>query len=249
MFINQTRPASTVSFWGFLNMTPEMAFECLLVSQDSGLRATMNVVLHEFSIVVDNCLTSSNACEIVPDRNHDLVVIDWDGDASLPLLHTVWNLPKRRKPTIVAISGEGRTIPGVHFTLRKPVITSSATESLKSAYARMLLDYRLKARYAVMTRLNAKDASGRIVAITVTDIGEGGIGLSSKGKLTVGDELSFALRLPKTPMPIHVHARIIWTRDYGTAGCEFLTIPPVDRDILRDWLRTRTQVKKPLIAV
>jgi hypothetical protein len=100
-----------------------------------------------------------------------------------------------------------------------------------------------------MTALTAKESGGRNVPITVTDIGESGIGISSKTGLAVGDELSFALRLPKTPLPIHVQARIIWTREYGTAGCDFLNIPPVDRDILRDWLKAKTQVKKPLIAV
>jgi hypothetical protein len=68
-------------------------------------------------------------------------------------------------------------------------------------------------------------------------------------KLTVGDELSLALRLPQTRLPIHIQARVIWTREYGTAGCDFLNIPPVDREILCDWLKAKTQVKKPLISV
>jgi hypothetical protein len=155
-------------------MTPEMAFECLLVSHDAGLRCTMNEVFHNFSIVVEDCLTASKACEIIPERNDDLVAIDWDGDASSSLLYTIWNSPHRRKPTILGIAGDARPIPGAHFVLRKPVTSRSATESLKSAYRRMLLDYRLKARYAVMTSLSARDGKGRNVSITVTDIGEGG---------------------------------------------------------------------------
>jgi len=230
-------------------MTPEMAFECLLVSHDAGLRYTMSEVLYNFAMAVDSCLSSSKACEIVAERNHDFVAIDWDGDASLPLLHAIWNSPNRRKPTILAIWGGARAIPGAHFVLRKPVTIGSATESLKPAYSRMLLDYRLKARYAVMTPLTAKDSIGRNVSVTVTDIGEGGIGISSKTKLAVGEELSFSLRLPKTPSSIYVQARIIWIREYGTAGCDFLSIPPVDREILREWLKAKTQVKKPLISV
>ena len=112
----------------------------------------------------------------------------------------------------------------------------------------MLLDYRLKARYAVMKQLTASNGA-RTFSLTITDIGEGGIGISSKEQLTVGDELSFSLRLPKTPLPIHIQARVIWTRAYGAAGCDFLNIPPVDREILRDWVKAKTQVKKPLITV
>ena len=230
-------------------MTPELAFECLLVSHDAGLCCKIKEVLRNFSIVVDDCLTASKACEVFPGGNHDLVVIDWDGDPSLPLLHAIWNSANRRKPTILGVSGDARSIPGVHFVLRKPISSGSATELLKSAYRRMLLDYRLKARYAVMTPLTAKYMDGRKVAVTVTDIGEGGIGITSKEKLEVGDELSFGLRLPKTLLPIHIQARVIWTRNYGTAGCDFLNIAPVDRDVLRDWLKAKTQVKRPLISI
>ena len=230
-------------------MTPEVAFECLLVSGDAGLRYTMSEVFHNFSIVVENCITTSKACEVFPQRNPDLVAIDWDGDASSSLLHTIWSSPHRRKPTILGISGDARAIPGAHFILRKPVTSQSATESLKSAYQRMLLDYRLKARFAVMRRLNAQDGEGRNFTVMVTDIGEGGMGLTSKENLTVGDELSLALHLSETRQPIHIQARIIWTREYGTAGCDFLNLPPVDRDILRDWVKAKTQVKKPLISV
>ena len=229
-------------------MTPEMAFECLLVSHDGGLCSTMKEVLQNFSIIVENCATASKACQIVPDHNPDLVAIDWDGDASSVLLHTLWNSPHRRKPTILGISADSRPIPGAHFVLRKPVTNGSATESLKSAYRRMLLDYRLKARYAVMKQLSASNGT-RNFSVTVTDIGEGGIGISSREPLTIGDELSFSLRLPKTPLPIHIQARVIWTRAYGTAGCDFLNIPPVDREILRDWVKAKTQVKKPLITL
>ena len=230
-------------------MTPEMAFECLLVSDDAGLRCTMNEVLHNFSIVVENCLNASKACEMLPERNHDLVAIDWDGDVSFPLLHAIWNSPNRRKPTILGICGNGHAIPGMHFVLRKPLTPASATESLRSAYRRMLLDYRLKARYPVMRQLTARIAGGRNLRMTATDIGEGGIGISSKEKVTVGDELSFTLQLPQAALPIHIQARIIWTREYGTAGCDFLNIPPVDREILRDWLRAQIRVKKPLISI
>jgi PilZ domain len=228
-------------------MTSEMAFECLLVSHDSGLYCTMGTVLGKFSIAVSHCLTPWKACDSITDTNHELVVIDWEGDASSQLLHAIWNLPKRRKPTILAISGHDRSVTGAHFTLRKPVTTKSATELIRAAYSRMLMDYRLNARHAVMTSLTAKDDSGR--SVTVTDVGEGGVGLSSKQKHTVGDALSFTLRLPKTPLPIHIQARIVWTREYGTAGCDFLNIPPVDRDILRDWLKAKIQVKKPMISI
>jgi len=113
----------------------------------------------------------------------------------------------------------------------------------------MLLDYRLHTRYAVMNSLTANDSDNRNLAVKITDISDGGVGISSKEKVTEGNELTFSLRLPNTPRPIHIQVRVVWTREYGTAGCEFLSIPPVDREILREWLKAKTQVKKPVISV
>ena len=138
-------------------MTPQMEFECLLVSQDPALYGTINKVLCNFSISVEHCLSSSKASDIVTKGTHDLVVIDWEGEASSELLHAIWSLRKKKKPTMLAISDAGGAVPGAHVTLRKPVTLDSGTESVKAAYSRMLLDYRLNARYAVISC----SASGR----------------------------------------------------------------------------------------
>ena len=91
--------------------------------------------------------------------------------------------------------------------------------------------------------------NSRSIPATVTDIGERGVGLSSKQKLIIGNVLSFSLSLAGTKRPIYIQARVLWTREYATAGCEFLRVPPVDLDILRDWLKRKTRVKKPLISM
>ena len=92
----------------------------------------------------------------------------------------------------------------------------------------------------------------RTMPVIVTDIGDGGVGLSTKEKLVTGDVLSFRLRLPGAlpgaQRDILLHVRVLWTRDYDRAGCEFLMIPPVDLIILHDWLKAKVRVKKPLIA-
>jgi len=230
-------------------MTPQMEFECLLVSQDPALYCTINKVLRNFSITVEHCLSSSKASDIVTKGTHDLVVIDWEGEASSELLHAIWSLRKKKKPTMLAISDAGGAVPGAHVTLRKPVTLDSGTESVKAAYSRMLLDYRLNARYAVMAHVTARDETDRSFSVTVTDLGDGGAGIRSKKQLAVGNVLSLSVHLPETPLPLNLQARVVWTREYGTAGCEIVSMPPVDREILRDWLKARTLVKKTLISV
>jgi hypothetical protein len=229
-------------------MTSEMAFECLLVSHDPFVYSTIGRVLRNFSITVDQCLSASKAQGVIPQSTHDLVVIDWEGDASSDLLSAIWSLPRKRRPTLVAISSDGRSIPGTHITLQKPVTIQSGTESVKAAYSRMLLDYRLNTRYAVMTPATAHDQHGRNVVVTITDIGDGGVGITCRAPLAVGDVLSFNLCLPETHVPLSIRARVDWTRDYGAAGCEFLEMPPHHRDFLRDWLKSKIRIKQPSVS-
>ena len=230
-------------------MTPEMSFECLFVSRDPALCSTIQTVMRNFSIIVDHCLCSSEACQEIANGTHELVVIDWEGDASFDFMKAIWNLTAKKKPTTMVISDDVASVPGAHVTLCKPVTLDSGTKSLKTAYVRMLLDYRMHARHAVRVCGTAKDENGQSFAIMVTDLSEKGIGIRNSVPVVVGTTLSLTVPLGGAPIPLHLSARVVWARGYGTAGCEIVDMPPVDRVIFRAWLKARTQVKKPLIAI
>jgi hypothetical protein len=229
-------------------MTSEMAFECLFVSRDVGLFRTLGRILRDLSISTSVCLSSLRALELLRKGSTDLIVIDWDDAGSPELVHGLWKGGKWRKPTVVAISSSDRPLPSAHVVLKKPVTPESGAKSLKDAYSRMLTDYRRHARHPLMSRVVATLHDGRAISVIVTDIGDGGVGLSTKEKLVTGDVLSFCLRLSGTHRDVLVHVRVLWTREYDRAGCEFLRIPPVDLITLHDWLRTKCQVKKPVTA-
>jgi hypothetical protein len=94
----------------------------------------------------------------------------------------------------------------------------------------------------------AATSDGREIPLVVTDIGDGGVGLSTKEQLIMGDILSFRIPLPETKREILLNVRVLWTREYARAGCEFVRIPPVDLMILHEWLKSKSQVKKPVLA-
>jgi len=231
-------------------MTPDMAFECLLVSRDPQVVCTLNHVLDNLSICTRHCLSPSRALDELREGSTDLVVIDWEEDASASeLMNEIQRLDAVHKQTVVAVSPFDRRIPGAHLVLRKPVTAESGADSLKTVYSRMLRDHRQHARYAVMTPVIARDSQNRLLPIIITNIGDGGIGLSSREDITVGDVLSFRLPLPHARRAIYIEARVLWNRAYGISGCEFIRIPPVDLDILHDWLKSKCEIKKPLIPL
>lgn len=225
-----------------------MAFECLLVSRDPGVFLVMNKLLKDLAISTNICLSSSKAFEQMLGRSTDLVVVDWENDTA-EFLNRVRKVGGWRKPTVVAVSPNDRIVRGADVLLRKPVTGESAAKSLKAAYSRMVYDHRRHTRYALMTRVNARNDKNQPVDITVLDIGDGGIGISTKHKFNVGDELSLSLRLPDANRAIQLQARVRWTREYGAVGCEFLHIPPLDLCVLHDWLTRKSQIKKPLVAI
>jgi len=231
-------------------MTPDMAFECLLVSRDPKVVCTLNHVLDNLSISTKVCLTPSRAMNELRGGSPDLVVVDCELDAGADeLLNDIRRSDTVCKKTVVAVSSAERDFPGAHVVIRKPVTTESSAKSLKSVYGRMLRDYRRHARYALMIPVIATAGDNRLVPLTVTNVGDGGVGLSTRETLNVGDPLSFRLLLPDARRAIYVEARVLWTREYGVCGCEFMRIPPVDLDILHDWLKAKCRVKKPLLPL
>jgi hypothetical protein len=231
-------------------MTPEMAFECLLVSNDPAVSCTMDRVLQDFSIHTNVCPNPLEAASFLAEGSTDLIVIDVESEYSSELMHRVFEFRMPQKPTILAVSALDCVIPGVHVILRKPVTPESAANSLKTAYSRMLRDFRKHTRFALMTPVLATDENNRTLSVTVTNIGEGGVGLTTKEKLAIGSIVSFRVPLPGfRRSQIYIQARVLWTRQYGATGCEFARIPKDDLRVLHAWLERRYRLKKPLIPV
>ena len=228
-------------------MTPEMAFECLLVSDDPSVFCTMHRILKDFSITTNLCPSAAKAIDMLGEGSTDLIVIDWDNESSGELIQEVSLSRLRQKPTILAVAGEDQPTTGAHVLVHKPVTREEGTKSMRTAYSRMIEDFRKHVRYALMSPVLATDENGRMLQVTVTNIGDGGVGLSTKDTLGRGQILSFRLPLPGIGKEISVQARVVWTRDYGVGGCEFVRIPPIDLQIMHGWLRSRCRIRKPLI--
>jgi Tfp pilus assembly protein PilZ len=230
-------------------MTPEMEFECLVVSRDPAVFCTVDRILHDLSIHMNMCPSYTGATKFLAESSTDLVVIDWEGEPSSELLDQIHEFATWRKPTVVAISAMDRAMPGVHVILRKPITRESGTKSFKTAYSRILRGYRKHTRFALMTKVLAVDDKQGTFSVTVTNIGEGGVGLATNDALEIGSTVTFPLPLPGLKNEIQIEARVLWTRSSGVAGCEFVHIPATNRQILRAWLESKYRIKRPLIPV
>jgi hypothetical protein len=231
-------------------MTPDMAFECLLVSQDPVLFLAMDRVLRDLSIHTNLCQDTARAGHYLAEGSTDLLVVDLDSEYASELVHQVFESRMHQKPTVLAVSAGDCVLPGVHVILQKPVTPESGTKSVKTAYVRMLRDYRRHTRFALMTPVLASDENGRALSVIVTNIGEGGVGLTCKEKLTIGSIVSFRMLLPDLGTDLRIQARVLWSRgEYGAAGCEFMRLAPGDLFVLREWLESKYRFKRPVVLV
>ncbi len=228
-------------------MTSDMSFECLLVSGDDLVVGLLSSVLERLSICTNVCPNLSTALEQLTSFEPELVIVDRE-DASLEFLKRMQKPRGRTKPTIVVISPNDDRRSVADVVLCRPITRESGTKAINAAYSQMLHRYRRHTRYSLMSMVRVTDELNHSADVTITNIGDGGLGLSSAGtEFVVGDQLSFRLLLPGAVKPVQIQARVQWTRTFGILGCEFLHIPTADLHILRDWLTEREQVKKPMI--
>ena len=229
-------------------MNEDMAFECLLVSRDPGVMSIMHRLLGDLAISTKIFPTPARAVEYLSEDSTDLVIVDWQKD-SPELLEHIKRSGRSQKPTVMVVSDTPIPMPGTYSLLRKPISVESSTRLLKHTYSRLLRDYREHTRIVLMKSLIANNQHGRSVPIIVENIGEGGVGLSAKEFLSLRDLLSFSLQLPGAEIPIDITVRVLWLRQYGAAGCEFVSISPADRRRLCDWLEQKCPVKKPMVEL
>ena len=230
-------------------MTPDMAFECVLVSKDANVVSIMTKTLEDLAISTNVCPTREGAVDYLSEGATDLVIVDWQKDSSVLLHHITQSF--FRKPVVMVVSDTASPTPEAQLFLRKPLSVSSSDQSLRQAYSKLLQEYREHTRCALVGSVIAKNQYDRSVPITLTNISAGGVGFSIQDKelLLRGDLLSFPVLLPGTEITIQVEGRVLWMREYGAAGCEFANIAHGDHCILEAWLEQKCHVKKPRVKI
>jgi hypothetical protein len=231
------------------HMTPEMVFDCLLVSHDPAVVCILDPILQDLSMSTSVCPDAAKASDILRQVSTDLIVVDLDNEDSTELVNRLGRSELHQKPTVLGVSATDRALPGVHVLLRKPFNQQSGMNSLRRAYSRMVQDFRKHTRFALMTSVVARDENDSRISIMVTNIGQGGLGFTAKTKIESGTILSMRIPLSGLGNHIDVRARVLWNRDYGAAGCEFVHLSDFDGQLLRAWLESKYRIKKPLIPV
>jgi CheY-like chemotaxis protein len=230
-----------------IEMTATIKFEALIVSKNLAVLREVLEILEDLSAKVDVCMSPARAVDILHTRNVNLLVLDCDlGNGAAEIMKQSGKLKTCRPMSIVAlvddvVSGKDIIQAGANVLIFKPLTRWSRNDFCKHVYARMVKEWHLGNRYAVRLTVVAKDAKGRSVPITITNISKGGIGMSHCGGLLVADILHCRLCLPGTTQIIEFDARVRWTTRDDKAGANFATISALDDAVLCKWLQQKRQ--------
>lgn len=229
-------------------MTPDMKFEGLLLSPDVQVLREISDIMEDLSIDIDVCMHPSRAVDVLAKRDLDVLVVDWKDKSSSDVVRTVRN-GACSKTTIAAlvyrgIGGDLAIQAGAHAVIEKPLSGHSKYKFLSLVYSRMVAERRRSHRYAAKWLVAAKDENDRPVAVTMTDISETGIGLSSSNVLA-GDLLKFRVSLSGANQIIQFEARVVWAIPGNVAGAEFVNISVAHSEVLHKWLEQQCHIKNP----
>jgi len=72
-----------------------------------------------------------------------------------------------------------------------------------------------------------------------------GVGLQTKKRLAIRAILMLDLQLPNVSRALRIQARVLWVRQHGVAGCEFIRVNSDDLEVLQAWFKNRSHVAKP----
>jgi hypothetical protein len=111
----------------------------------------------------------------------------------------------------------------------------------------MLQDFRKHTRFALMAPVLATDENSRHVSLTVTNIGEGGVGLTTK--LAIGSTLCFRITLPGSGMKSPFEHSFYGVAGTASLGANLFHMPQFDVQLFHAWVESRYRIKQPLIAV
>lgn len=116
-----------------------MTLRCFLFCTDEGTSDIIRQVLTALAVEAEVCSIPSTAVQTVANEPFQLVIIDWDQQPEAGMvLHAAQDRKVTERPLTLAVVSDDGSAPkalqaGANSTLRKPLVVSQVTDTLKTA--------------------------------------------------------------------------------------------------------------------
>ena len=218
-----------------------MLLESLLVSRDAEVVRVLRPTLEKLAIDVEVCRGARSGNEILLAEKFDAVIVDCDDlYEGLQVLENLRRGTSNRNSVAFAIvNGNTSTQKafqlGANFVLPKPVSALNAMRCFGAAVGFMVRERRRYFRYPVEMPVTVVFGEGQELKCTATNISDGGMAISFRGKIPRGGVSRVVFELPGTATPIEPKAQIAWADGTGRAGLRFTDIAKSHQQ-LEQWL-------------
>ena len=234
-----------------LSPTTTIGVRVLLVSGDIQTIDTLCDVMEKMAMHVDVCSDFAAATRKLCHSKFEALIVDFKERAkALELLKTSRQMTSHKAAVVVAILNCNEEMPsafraGASFVLVKPLAPALLMRTLKVSYPLMVNEKRRSFRCPLRIPVYVSLGSRPEFMATSANISEVGIALINSPGLQVGDRVGLRLTLPHAEVASQISAEVCWFDPAGSAGMEFVQVPPAVKEQLVSWLGARLEEYLP----
>jgi CheY-like chemotaxis protein len=220
--------------------------QALLLCRDPDSLRVMRRVLDDVGVSVEACTIPDPAIEMLARRKFDAVIIDCDDlHKATDVLRSVRLAPSNKTAIVFAIingitSVQAAFQMGANFVLDKPLTVERALRSMRAAVGLMMRERRRYFRQTVDIAVHLTLDGGLDINARLLDVSEGGLALYAERRIAAGTQLRFRFQL-SDGVRVEGKGEITWTNVGGKSGLRFLSVPPVARKGLIDWISQKLE--------
>ncbi len=224
-----------------------MGLECLAVTRDPEALEVLRNAVEKLLISLEVCRGVNSGHEILLSEKYDGVIIDCDDlQGGLELLQLLRKTASNKTSVSFAmLNGNTSTKKafelGANFVLQKPLLPLTTLRCLSAAFGQMMREKRRYFRVPVEMGVTLTFDDGKEIRASATNISEGGMAITFRGKLPQEHISVVQFTLPTTSNTVQAKADLAWADGSGHAGLRFTNLPQVSREHLERWLCTRME--------
>lgn len=219
-----------------------MPLESLLVSRDPQVIGILQQTLDKFSIKLEVCEGANSGKEILASEKFDAIVVDCDDlQGGLDMLEGLRTGQTNRTTIKFAILNGVTTTQkafdlGANFVMQKPISVLNSMRCFTAALGTIERERRRYFRLPIEIAVLLIFGEGQEFKATTTNLSEGGMAISFRGKLPQSGLSRIVFSLPGGEPVTECAAKVAWIDGGGRAGLRFMEMSANVKQKLETWL-------------
>jgi hypothetical protein len=209
-----------------------MALECLAITRDQQSVELLRRALEQFSTTLEVCPGVNSGRDVLSSKKYDGVIVDCDDlQGGVQLLEELRRTASNKSSVCFAMLNGSTTKKAFEM----------GANCFSAAFGQMTREKRRYFRVPVEMPVKMVFGKKDEVRAMATNISEGGMALTFRGRLPDNAISVVQFTLPTTSNTLQTKAELAWADSSGHAGLRFLSLTQLSKEHLERWLSTRME--------